>query len=416
MVQPDRGNSSEPPLAPKSAPQQEELADVVVSGQSHHESSQPWYIALRPVLFCVMFLLLFECSARLYFDHTLCLEAERFDNFPGAAIQDAFVAQMRCDTAYKIVMIGDSTIVGPSLLARNETIPQELEAELHRRYPNRPVHVWNMSITGARSTDELCLLKKALEGKPDFIIIEGNYFISDQIFDLNVPGHAEPIWNPWLAYNLPQVPPSLLPLLKPRDWKQRLEDSLTDAIEKNVRLIGMRQAINAKVFGVQPRVPYETPNPLIMAGVNVAKSLHKLQAQPWNEHGKRAQDFHSEYRFTSQPDNFNGLHYREVMETLQRVGTPALTYLTPQNPCITSVCMPADLYEAGRHVLSSFFQGYGIPHYDFSELVPDRFFVDNDHMMAEGNRRLACALADEIAPRLNAERQNASGIAGVPSR
>lgn len=413
MVQPDREPKSALPSASTAEAQQEELADVVVARQTRYEASIPWVVTLRPALFCLMFLLLAECAARLYFDTTLCLEAQRFDNFPGPGVQDAFVAQMRRDTAYKVVLIGDSTIVGPSLLPQQDTMPRALEAELNRRFPNRPIHVWNMSIAGARSTDELCLLEKALEGKPDFIVVQANYFISGQIYDADVPQHAEWIMNPWLAYNLPAVPPTLVPLLKPRDWKQRLEDSLMTAVETHVRLVGMRQSINAMVFGVQPRTPFETPNPLVMAGVNVAKRMHRLYAQPWTEHGPAARSYLSKYCRPITSDNFNGQHYREVMQELQRAGTPALTYLTPQNPGITNVVLTREQYGDGRRVMRSFFQGYGIPYCDFSELVPDPFFVDNDHMLAGGNRRLALALADEIAPRLQSEKHAVIGITGA---
>jgi hypothetical protein len=413
MAQPDSEPEFPMPATSKAEPQQEELAEVIAAGQTRYEASRPWYVTLRPALFCLMFLLMAECAARLYFDTTLCLETERFDNFPGPGTQAAFIAQMQRDKAYKIVLIGDSTIVGPSLLPKNETMPRILEAELNHRVPNRRIHVWNMSIAGARSTDELCLLKKAIEGKPDFIAVEGNYFISEQIFDANVPLHAEWVMNPWLAYNLPEVPPSLLPLLPPRNWKQCVEDSLTVAIETHVRLVGMRQAINAMLFGVQPRTPFETPNPLIMAGVSIAKKTHRLYAQSWSQKGISAGSYVSKFCQPITPDNFNGQHYREVMLELQRVGTPALTYLTPQNPGITKVVLTPEEYGAGRTVLSSFFQGYGVPYYDFSELVPDPFFVDNDHLTAEGNRRLAVALANEIAPRIQNQQRDPVGSVGA---
>jgi hypothetical protein len=378
----------------------EELADVVIAADKSSETSLPWYVSLRPLLFCLLLLFIAECSARLYFDTTTCLEPERLDNFPGPAIEDAFVAQMGRDKAYKLVVIGDSTVVGPSLLPRNETMPGLLEAELQRAFPKRPIHVWNMSLAGARATDELCLLKKAFEGRPDFIIVQGNYFISDMVFDDRVRNHAVPVMDPWLAYNLPAVPPSLRPLLKDRSWKESFEDQLTNFVERNVRLIGMRQAINAKIFGVQPRTPFDTPNPMIMTAVTTAKRIHKLSAQVWTERGLTPVKYLPLYCRRIMPDNFNGRYYRDVMTELKASGIPALTYLTPQNPGITNVVLDPAWYSESRSVLSSFFQGYGIPHYDFSELVPGRFFEDNDHMLCEGNSRLAKALASEIAPRI----------------
>jgi hypothetical protein len=416
MVQPDN-NPKTTPLSPISEPpaplQQEELADVVVSGQSHQDANVPWYITLRPALFCLMFLALAEVGARLYFDNTICLVQERFDNFPGPAIEDEFVAQMRRDSAYKVLIVGDSTVVGPSLLGKDDTIPRKLEQELNHRLPNRPIHVWNLSIAGARATDELCLLKKGLEGKPDFIILQANFFICNMVYDPKAGYHVEPILNPWLAYNLDKVPASIAPLLPKRDWQDQLDDNLTSFVEKHVRFYGMRQAINAKMFGVQPRVaPYETPNPLIMAGVNAAKQLHKLEAEPWTRHGIKLANFVGSYGRPLTEDNFNGIHYREVMQILQQSGIPAITYLTPQNPGITRVVVEPERYQTSRHMLSSFFEGYGIPHYDLCDLVPDQYFVDNDHMLGEGSQRVALALADAITPCIQSGGLTAAGGQG----
>ena len=41
----------------------------------------------------------------------------------------------------------------------------------------------------------------------------------------------------------------------------------------------------------------------------------------------------------------------------------------------------------------------------FGSLVPEPLFNDNDHLMAEGNRKLADALAQEIAPRIQQPNQ-----------
>ena len=91
--------------------------------------------------------------------------------------------------------------------------------DLRGALPGRDVHVWNLSLAGVRASDVISLLQKAMEGRPDFIVIEGNYYISS--------AGGDPIAEPWLAYNLPAVPPSVAPLLPPRDAKKRMEDSLT---------------------------------------------------------------------------------------------------------------------------------------------------------------------------------------------
>src|SRR2546422_8847810 len=88
--------------------EREELAQVVVSTGTDHVPSRPWYVTLRPWLFCLMFLGLAEVASRVYFDSTLCLHQERFDTFPNAAMTDVWVKQIRRDKAFRLVVIGDS--------------------------------------------------------------------------------------------------------------------------------------------------------------------------------------------------------------------------------------------------------------------------------------------------------------------
>src|SRR5215470_2181173 len=69
-------------------PEREELASVVVAGRTETSASQPWYVTLRPWLFCLIFLAVAEIGVRVYFDWTLSLRHQRFDNFANAAAED----------------------------------------------------------------------------------------------------------------------------------------------------------------------------------------------------------------------------------------------------------------------------------------------------------------------------------------
>src|SRR5207248_1727227 len=136
-----------------------------------------------------------ECGIRLHFDTGLSFQHERFDNFPNAATEDAWIAQIARDPAYRVVVIGDSVMVGASLIKKGETPPSYLERALTGAIPRRDVHVWNLSLAGARATDQLCLLEKVLEARPDFVVISGNYItFRDEIAQM-------PLAHPWLAWN-----------------------------------------------------------------------------------------------------------------------------------------------------------------------------------------------------------------------
>ena len=382
-----------------------ELADVVIAAKTQDEPFRPWYVTLRPWLFCLAFLALAELGARVYFDMGLRLQKERFDNYPTAATENAFVAQMQRDKAYKVVMIGDSTIVGSALLERSQTIPRYLEDDLRGLLPDREIHVWNFSLAGARSPDMLCLLRKALEGHPDFVIVESNYYLACM-------GVGEaPLAEQWLAHNLKDVPVNVRPFVTPRDGKKQMEDALTAFIEEHSRFIGMRQAINARMFGVQPRVPYPTPNPLLMIGVQAARRTGKLRPQVWSERGPNFAPAHymKDYKNDFSAEDIYPRFYGDILDELKRSGLPSITYMTPQNPAVTSFNLDDAVYQERRRKLAGCMTAPGIPNRDYSALVPDPLFNDNDHMMPDGNRHLADALVREIAPRIR------DGMAAMPA-
>jgi lysophospholipase L1-like esterase len=64
--------------------------------------------------------------------------------------------------------------------------------------------------------------------------------------------------------------------------------------------------------------------------------------------------------------------------------------------------MSPQWYANNRTALIGFLHGNQIPCFDYCDLVPDRFFNDNDHMLPDGNRILATALAQAIAPQVMA--------------
>jgi lysophospholipase L1-like esterase len=370
----------------------EELADVVVAAESRDSRGERWYVRLRAWLFCLLFLGMAEGGARFTFDANLSLHHERFDNFPNPAALDAYVSQIKRDKAFRVVVLGDSVVVGPSLLAKDETIPENLERALNRMNPGREIHVWNLGIAGARSTDLYCILLKVLEASPDLVVIANNYLM----YTLDI--RLKPVAYPWTARSLPEIPDAIKPLLPEDDYKTKIDFAATQLVESNIRLIGMRQAINGMLFGVQPRMPYENPNPAIMVTTRIGKAAGVLPIRPWREKFKTTHEFKKLYANAVEPDNLNGKFYHLMMEELGRRKTPAFFYMTPQNPAIMAACLPWEFYRRNISVANSFTEGGGYLSKDYSELLPDNMFVDNDHLMPEGNRLLGEAIAKDISP------------------
>jgi lysophospholipase L1-like esterase len=380
--------------------QTEELADVVIAVESRDRRGEPWYVRLRAWLFCLMFLCVAECGTRIEFDTTLCLHHERFDNFPNPAALDAFVGQIKRDPAFRVVVLGDSVVVGPSLLDKDETIPEYLEVALRRQHPGRDIHVWNLGIAGARSADIYCVLLKVLEASPDLLVIENNFMMYAVDF------RGQPISNTWLAYSLPHIPAALTPFLKQRDYKRAIEDTSTWFVERNFRLFGLRQAINGMLFGVQPRVPFEDPNPVVMLATVAGKRVGKLPMQSWSRRGQTADSYRSLYLHGGagldpvRPNNLNGRFYPIMMEELRKRKVPAFFYMTPQNPAMLAQYFPNEIYVTNRGAAATFTSAPDFPSRDYSTLVPDQLFYDNDHLLADGNRMVAEAIAKDIQPLL----------------
>ena len=206
--------------------------------------------------------------------------------------------------------------------------------------------------------------------------------------------------EPWLAYNLPEIPDSIRPLLPPRDYKKRVEDGLTGIVEESSRFIGMRQTINAKVFGVQPRFPFIIANPFVMSAATVGKRLGRLHPTRWDLRNGQKQMEEDQYYYQGviTPEDTNVQFYRAIMEEARRSGLPCATYLTPQNPMFTRYIIDAK-YRQYREILSDAMRGPGVVHQDFSiGLVGQELFTDNVHMFPEGNRLVAQKLAEQIVP------------------
>jgi hypothetical protein len=207
-----------------------------------------------------------------------------------------------------------------------------------------------------------------------------------------------PVECPWLAYSMPEMPESIRPLLPPLDYKQRIDNECTWFAESNFRFFGMRQAINALLFGVQPRLPFNSPNPALMVTTRVGQSLGKLRMEPWNLRNLEDNKFRPMYANAVHPDNLNGKFYPIMIEELRKRKIPAFFYTTPQNPAMMADYFPARVYAENRQVAISFVKSAAFPSADYSSLLPDNLFYDNDHLLSEGNRQLAEHIANDAAP------------------
>jgi len=453
--------------------QEEVLARVVVADAA---SPSPDARVLRPWLWCAAVLLLAEAAVRALFGGTDALRLERFDNFPNPAALDARVSRLARDPSrYRVAVVGDSVVVGPSLVGRDNTLTRHLERSLRARMRGASVAVYDFGLAGARPADMWCLLRKLREARPDLVVVGANYALAALDED------RTHLFNPWLSRAVDRVPSPVLAVAPPRTWKERFEDRVTDAVERHWRLLGMRQALNGMIFGIQPRGGgLDTPNPMVMLTSALAARTGTRRITSWRERDWQGRK--NEYGRRVTRNNAYGRMAQAMLFDPAARQARVFTYLTPQNPAfVTSPLGDAVAHAAGRRLegtpglaqlsaadskrierlagkvrrlfrylrgteaeaavarmvrlaeprvrsagegpaavrlaaaagfrheigereyraarrnLSAFFQHTGAAHCDFSDLVPSELFYDNVHMLGEGNRMLADAIADAVA-------------------
>jgi lysophospholipase L1-like esterase len=139
-----------------------------------------------------------------------------------------------------------------------------------------------------------------------------------------------------------------------------------------------------------------------MAAVETGKKLGMLKPESWR--GRAPMDrWRDKYLLPIEPDNFNGRFYPHILEALRKSGTPAFTYLTPQNPEPVATYMPREKYLVNRAAIAGFFRDPQVPFYDFSDAIPSDYFIDNDHMLPAGNKLLAERIAEKVEPSIRSK-------------
>ena len=95
--------------------------------------------------------------------------------------------------------------------------------------------------------------------------------------------------------------------------------------------------------------------------------------------------------------NPNYRQFQHLWSLVDNLKIPVFVYFTPQNKSYLESFMSTQDFEANQQMLHSFFPA-NIPLRDYTKLLPDDLFYDNDHLLPEGNRRVAEAVQLDIAP------------------
>ena len=125
---------------------------------------------------------------------------------------------------------------------------------------------------------------------------------------------------------------------------------------------------------------------------------------PWSRRGLDAARFAASYDRIpfSSPEaiNYQVSLRLSALLSAEKARLPSFVFLTPQNHGLLGALADNPGYRADSEALGNIFVGAGVPFRSYDGQVAEGLFTDLDHLTAEGNRRLAELLAEDLSPRL----------------
>jgi hypothetical protein len=112
--------------------------------------------------------------------------------------------------------------------------------------------------------------------------------------------------------------------------------------------------------------------------------------------------FEGTYDLTPLSESNVGVRYLErALDTLLAAGIPVLAFMTPTNHAMLHAYIDAPQYRANVEYLAGVARSRGARVVDWDRAMPGRFFFDNAHLRASGQRRLAALLATTLGLKLS---------------
>jgi len=303
-----------------------------------------------------------------------------------------------------VIMLGDSVSYGAgSGVMADENAGKYLEDQLKEALPGRRVRVWNLAVPGSKPGDTYFLYKKSLELNPDLLVINFNYIFY-------TPSNIKSS----LAYNwiVPDIDPEGRYSVPVKDFLcPGPENALKLMAVRRLPLYRYRDLINGLVFKDQPAKRLEA---LVSAAVARAERAVPPGGSGGetgngnNPGGKKGSQWFNRdwsgkiqgmaWMYSTAPidPEKNGayLFTREILDDIEDKGVPAVIFMAGQNHKLLSPLIDNESYRANRQKLNLIFEGRDFGYIDFDNAIEDRYFADNVHLTAEGNKMLAARLKE----------------------
>ncbi|MGE5405718.1 MAG: hypothetical protein ACM3PP_12350 [Candidatus Saccharibacteria bacterium] len=363
-------------------------------------------VNLRVVVMTLVLLIAFDVSLRLwilphYLDPnareagsgTASMEVPAIKRLPADDLNTLTLwkNEMQSQSGFKVVFLGDSVVHGGGVPDEKSTIPAYFARELKVLLPGKDVKVYNFSLPGCTPNDTYNIYRFVADVKPDLIIYDTNigWFGSKNIME-----------HPRLAElsKAPASSPAQQGSAKKKEFD--LEETLASFASDHWSLYRNRIFLNYVWFGKPLRerlVIDTTPKEQKEADqLTDKKELYK----PWYEKnfdvlkktkGKLGYVGLNDY-------NQHWVMYKKLMAEIKQDRINTVIFMVPRNvPLYRKYNLIDDkVLEERQASLASVAADSGVPAFDYTYVVNDRYFTDSVHLTADGNRIIAERLAWDI--------------------
>jgi lysophospholipase L1-like esterase len=169
--------------------------------------------------------------------------------------------------------------------------------------------------------------------------------------------------------------------------------SVDAVIARSWALYGLRYDLREALFGDVDAVH---------ALQSVIESRTGALSREADAHVPTADRFEGTYDLTplaAEKDNVSVAFMREIGALTRARRLPAIAILTPTNHRLLHDYIDSPVYDQNLAYTRRLLESYGVRVLDLDRAIPSDEFIDNDHLTAAGNRRLANLLQPVVAQR-----------------
>lgn len=325
-------------------------------------------ILLRVALSFVLTLTALDVGLRLCFPQLPRLN----DNFSGAYLRRIIAGK---DIRRSVVVLGDSALWGYKISAADTAAT---------RLAREGVPIVNLSFEGGSIVNTYAMLRymEAHDALPSSIIFNVNlkeFNAADSAYQTLYPGLEQIAWT--------YLTPSERRLLISTQAKT-LDARIDRALSRVWFLYGARNDIRELLFHQSDAASF------VNARVN---ALSGEAARASNEHQVTADRFLGTYDLSPLADtNVEVIFLKKTVALLQRHKLLAIGILTPTNHQLLHEYIDVADYHRQLVQVNKYMETGGVRVLDYDSSFSGRYFIDNDHLTALGNQRLAANLRRDL--------------------